>query len=146
MLSDLTGAIPASDSNSPATSAESATVRIRLLGALEASLLRSQKALLRLDLEGIHRGTREQVGLVAELAAIPMRCAGEPTDVLAGEIRQGEVRTLQAARVQAALLARGRAKLRMLANMLAGPGVNYGPFPGRDWKPARVLAPAKRES
>lgn len=112
-------------------------MRLGLLAALEASLLGSQKALVSLDLEGIHRGTREQVDLVAKLAATWPRSTVGPSSVLAHERRQCELRTLQAARVQAALLSRLQSKLRVMANMLAGPSVIYGPLACFGWKQVR---------
>jgi hypothetical protein len=44
------------------------------------------------------------------------------------ELRRSCQRVLEATRLQAALLARARTKLRVLANMLAGQSVNYGPL------------------
>ena len=118
--------------------------RLQLLRELEASLSGSRRALLALDLAGIEQGTREQVGLVRELERFPeremqiprpaqelkkrMQESGEvPTcsQEVAEEVRRCEQSVLQAARVQAALLARARRKLRILANMLAGPSLNY---------------------
>lgn len=43
------------------------------------------------------------------------------------ELRQGERRVWEALRLQSALLARARAKLRVLSNILAGPSANYSP-------------------
>jgi len=122
--------------------------RLQLLRDLEASLGGSRQALLALDLAGIEQGTREQVGLVRELQKYPeMRMprprlgqtgkrreggtqetgAEVPTwsREMAEDVRRCEEAVLQAARVQAALLARARRKLRILANMLAGPSLNY---------------------
>ena|SRR5271166_5903309 len=138
MLTEFTGASSLSLKNSASTPTDSAAVRLGLLGALEASLLVSQRALVSLDLEGIHRGTREQVDLVAKLAATWPRSAVGPSSVLAQETRQCELQTLQAARVQAALLSRLQSKLRVMANMLAGPSVIYGPLAGTGWKQARA--------
>jgi hypothetical protein len=114
--------------------------RLQLLRELEASLGGSRQALLALDLAGIEQGTREQVALVRELQKFPEMQTGErheggtqetgaevPTwsRETAEDVRRCEEAVLQAARVQAALLARARRKLRILANMLAGPSLNY---------------------
>ncbi len=109
-----------------------------ILRELEASLLGSQIAVVRLDLEGIERGTREQIELVAKLAALPQRVAAAQKNFLSSPVRECGLETLQAARVQAALLARVRSKLRVLGNMLAGPSSTYGPFGGANREPARV--------
>jgi hypothetical protein len=139
MPNDFTGAtsvLPRSLLPTPEDPAE----RMGLMFELETSLLASQTAVVRLDLEGIHRGTREQAALVAKLAAMwPCSTAG-PSSVLAQELRQCELRTLQAARVQAALLSRSRSKLRIMANMLAGPSVTYGPLAVTDFQPAPALS------
>ncbi len=128
-----------------------APTRLKLLRELESSLRGSRQALLALDLAGIEQGTREQVGLVRELQRLPRRgiqMAGPALEQrskgregetkkngaselpawsreAAEEVRRSEEAVLQAARVQAALLARARRKLRILANMLAGPSLNY---------------------
>ena len=47
-------------------SAEQARARLAIMGELHTSLLASCEALLALDLGGITRGTREQVGLSAQ--------------------------------------------------------------------------------
>ena len=123
----------------------------------------SRKALLALDLAGIERGTREQVvelgwrdiGVLANIAR-----SGSAADEPAA--RFAAARTLRwnsngrtCSRTEAkrelefckpALCSRrywrGRgAKLRVLANMLAGPSVNYGPPCA-----ARNVAPAPRLS
>jgi hypothetical protein len=122
--------------------------RLQLLRELEASLGGSRQALLALDLAGIEQGTCEQVALVRELQKFPEMRMPRPRLGQTGERREGgtqetgsevptwsretaedvrrcEEAVLQAARVQAALLARARRKLRILANMLAGPSLNY---------------------
>ena len=53
------------------------------------------------------------------------------TPGLREKFRRHSDRILEAARVQAALLARAQSKLRVLANMLAGPSIIYGPLPGQ---------------
>jgi hypothetical protein len=45
------------------------------------------------------------------------------------ELRNCALRICHAIRLQAALLVRLQNKLRVLANMLAGPGLTYGPPP-----------------
>jgi len=102
--------------------------RLKLLQDLEASLNGSRRALLALDLAAIEQGTREQVGLVLEMQRLcerTLRSETAPQQEIAEEIRRSEEAVLQAARVQAALLARAQRKLRILANMLAGPSLNY---------------------
>jgi hypothetical protein len=115
--------------------------RRALLRELEASLEGSRKALLALDLAGIERGTREQEGLLREFEAVlrhrmngaahapePEGEPGpEPEPEPEEETRRSGNRILEAARLQAALLVRAQCKLRVLANMLAGPSVTYGP-------------------
>jgi hypothetical protein len=119
-------------------------VRLALARALEASLDGSRKALLEGDLAGIERGTSNQIGLLRGFAAVLQRAKGAPATrrkpaeagALEGaharrleeELRHSENRSLDALRLQAALLVRARAKLRVLGNMLAGPSVPYGPF------------------
>ena len=108
--------------------------RLALMGELEASLHASRKALLALNLTGIELGTREQVGLLRKLEAALQRSMVPPgrqnayAPELEDETRRCGHRILQAARLQAALLARARAKLRVVANMLAGQSVTYGPL------------------
>lgn len=136
-------------------SAEQARVRLAIMGELHTSLLASCEALLALDLGGITRGTREQVGLSARLAremgqetqcAVqdkplaqnqpgPYFAAGSPAlnakkrAEITEELKQSRDRVWQALRLQSAILARALAKLRVLANAVAGPSVNYGPPP-----------------
>ncbi len=115
-----------------------------LMRELEGSLDASRKALLALDLNGIERGTREQGGLIRKLEAV-LQPSGRPRArekhredqacdssasacELEAERTQCQNRILEATRLQAALLARARYKLRVLANMLAGCSVNYGPL------------------
>jgi hypothetical protein len=113
-----------------------------LMAALEAGLEESRKALLALDLAGLVKGTREQVLLSRELAAVlyengqSAAVAGPPD--LAGELgrQQMEIdqvrimgrRIIGAIRLQHALLARSQSKLRVMANMRAGPSAAYGPM------------------
>ena len=122
---------------------------------LEASLRRSREALLALDLAGIEAGTREQVSLFREfdallrrsLAAVAATRTTETTSSglraqpeLEEELRRSRDRILDALRLQAALLARAQSKLRILANMLAGPTVPYyGPSLAGDRGLARAL-------
>jgi hypothetical protein len=115
-----------------------------LIGELEASLHASRKALLALDLAGIERETREQVRSIRNLEDVLARsmaprvrgsCMTKERAVRSGnspepeeELRRSCQRVLEATRLQAALLARARTKLRVMANMLAGQSVNYGPL------------------
>jgi hypothetical protein len=135
-----------SDSRSDEMSDDLARPRqaLLLMRELEGSLDASRKALLALDLNGIERGTREQVGLIRKLEAV-LHSSGRPrvqekqregqafdssasACELEAERTQCQSRILQATRLQAALLARARYKLRVLANMLAGCSINYGPL------------------
>ncbi len=126
---------------------------LALLTQLEASLQRSREALLAMDLSGIERGTFEQATLAREVAAslrtrVPLPASGSllrqkarpgpafcetaldaglEEGRLQGELFRSAHRILQASRLQAALLARARGKLRVLANVLAGPSALYGP-------------------
>jgi hypothetical protein len=136
---------PAAWRNPPASPGERIDdflrVRLAVIAALEASLQRSRKALLAMDLDGIEGGTREQIGFARDLAAAHRALtppAGGPgkntlailpayTAALLEELSRGESRLREAGRLQAALLARARYKLRVLANMLAGASVTYGP-------------------
>jgi hypothetical protein len=116
--------------------------RLALMPALEASLRRSREALVAMNLEGIERGTREQVGFISELKAASQRKllpggSRQPQEnrelvfsasaVELEELRQIENRVREAARLQSALLARARYKLRVLANMLVGLSKTYRP-------------------
>lgn len=134
-------------------SEEHARARLALMGELHTSLSGSCEALLALDLAGIARGTREQVELSVQLARVmtqgnqrmmkdesraqnqfaPTLAAAsavleaETRDRTREELEQSQDRVLHALRLQSAILRRARAKLRVLANALAGPSVNYGP-------------------
>lgn len=115
----------------------------KVLSQLEQSLQRSREALLTLACAGLERETAEQRGLVLQFQDVVRRCAqssagrdsfggqreAELNTELNEEIRLCQSRVWMAARVQAALLSRAQAKLRMLAHMQAGPSVVYGPFP-----------------
>jgi hypothetical protein len=124
------------------TAEDSTRLRLALLGELEASLDASRKALLALDLAGIELGTREQVGLLRKLEAVLGRGTVQPG--LEDETRRSGQRILQAARLQWALLARARAKLRVLANMLAGQNVSYGPLVARNSAPLQAFGQKSR--
>jgi hypothetical protein len=122
--------------------------RLELLRELEASLLRSRKALLALDLTGIEQGTREQIGLVRAMASsgqLEIKMRTEKNDSLADsqeiatELKRCVARVLQASRVQAALLDRMQRKLRILGNMLAGPSSIYGCLLAKHNAPAPVV-------
>jgi hypothetical protein len=154
MQTNLTPAPQLSSQGRSVMAERFAPERLQLLRGLELSLSGSRQALLALDLAGIEQGTREQVGLVRELQKFPeremrmrrLRPGFEPEQTserreggteetgaevppwsgeMAEDVRRCEEAVLQAARVQAALLARARRKLRILANMLAGPSLNY---------------------
>ena len=113
--------------------------RLALMGELEASLDASRKALLALDLAGIELGTREQIGLLRNLEAVRQRSTLACPAELEHETRRCGHRILQAARLQSAILARARAKLRVVANMLAGQSVTYGPLVARNAAPLRAF-------
>jgi hypothetical protein len=136
-------AVPAS-AGEPADEAGAAF--LAWMEQLEASLLGSHRALLALDLAGIERGTCEQAALLRKLTAKKLigkfgmvrRQSGDAVFHLPGhavelgrELRRSGTRVLAAARLQSALLARAQTKLRVLANMLAGPSVDYGPLLAR---------------
>jgi hypothetical protein len=122
-------------------------LRMSWMQALETALHRSLRALIDLDLEGLRSATAEQILLAGELAMIVSRDsraqknpepAGDdkpPIFVFAadlpGELRSSEKRILDALRLQSAVLARSQRKQRVLANMLAGAGLPYGPLPAR---------------
>jgi hypothetical protein len=142
--------------NALETAEDLVRLRLALMGELEASLDASRKSLLALNLTGIELGTREQVGLLRNLEAVLRRSMAapgrekQPTEdrtqawlayapELEDETRRCCHRILQAARLQAALLARARAKLRVVANMLAGQSVTYGPLVARDSAPLRAF-------
>jgi hypothetical protein len=115
-----------------------------LLRDLELSLHRSRKALLALDLAGIEFETGEQRRRLRELAPLlwpgrelagaGIRLDGEKESASDRDPAHGAASLssakaiLEAARLQAALLRRAQGKMRVLANMLAGSAVTYGPF------------------
>jgi hypothetical protein len=132
---------------------------IAVTGELQASLERGRKAMLALDLEGIERETGKQAGLIREFESLQRPGAGTrasekqeeeekeadddegeqeeeflfsaATPGLREKFRRHADRILEATRLQAALLARAQSKLRVLANILAGPSVIYSPLPGQ---------------
>jgi len=122
-------------------------IALPLLRQLEVSLCHSQTALLALDLVGIERETGEQIGLSQKIAAEVRRGTESTARVRESEVErrasasvgrapempeefaQTVSRVFEALRLQTALLARARGKLRVLANMLADPSVTYGPLP-----------------
>ena len=166
MQTDSTSARQFSSESGPVMVERFTPERLKLLRELEASLRGSRQALLALDLAGIEQGTREQVGLVRELQRFPepwmkmpgpgarleQRSEGRENETrgtgtserpawsreMAAEVRRSEEAVLQAARVQAALLARAQRKLRILANMLAGPTLNYGRLFAKAGGPASI--------
>jgi hypothetical protein len=149
MPTELISAAGLPSANLVPTTDEGARSALALIGELEASLRASRKALLALDLAGIERETREQVRSIRKLEGVLARSmaprvrgscmakdraplhSGNPPELEPGpeeELRRSCHRVLEATRLQAALLARARTKLRVLANMLAGQSVNYGPL------------------
>jgi hypothetical protein len=110
---------------------------ITLLCELEASLEGSRKALLALDLASLESGTREQAGLIMRFEPLrrqreEYRVFIEPANIKPAnasarqaELRHCAHRVREATRLQAALLARAQAKLRVLGNRLAGPSATY---------------------
>lgn len=125
--------------NALETAEDFARLGLELMGELEASLDGSRKALLALDLAGIEMRTREQVGLLRRLEAVRQRSMLADPPAQRDETKRCGNRILQAARLQAALLARARAKLRVVANMLAGQSVTYGPLVAISTAPPRVF-------
>ncbi len=129
-------------------SGEALVARLALMTQLEASLRRSRASLLALDLEGIRLGTSEQIQLARSLAALsqPSR-ENAPASEAEGErgknsgpahaCRAGAQVILDLVRMHAALLRRAQSKLRVLANMLAGPSATYGPFTARTFETPR---------
>lgn len=135
---------------------EIATLRLELMRQLQASLTKSHRAMLELDLASIRQATAEQAGLsrqlaeliwpgleppiikrtILERAFIGRAFAGERAPVSTGcaprlhaELKEIEREVRQALLLQSALLGRARHKLRVMANMLADPSRNYGPVP-----------------
>jgi hypothetical protein len=120
-----------------------------LMAELETSLDCSRQALLALDLAGVTRQTEQQVELIRKLEKFLPRGMLAPASerhseedampLVDEEVRRNANRIVEAARLQAALLRRAQCKLRIMANMLAGPNVTYGPF--RGWNEAPTAAP-----
>ncbi len=117
---------------------------LAILVKLDESLAASHKALLALDLDAIEHRTCQQIALVKDLA-VSLEAAKSIADAEAPagrltqsfrclargireELRDKAIRVRHAARLQLALLARAHRKLRMLANVLAGPKNSYGNF------------------
>jgi hypothetical protein len=112
---------------------------LSFMSEMETSLAGSRKALGALDLAGIEQGTSDQTGLIANFGkAFCQRCLEGGThgdrhdstaasDEIVRELRQSQSRLLQAARLQAALLARVQRKTRVLANLLTGTDGFYSP-------------------
>jgi len=117
-----------------------------LLRELEASLQRSIRAILLMDAAVLEGETRQQIGLMRAISVATPRTdpgllANGRTESakmeldgrewadpeLLDKVRQGRGRIIEAVRLQAALLSRARGKLQVLANMLSGPSVLYGP-------------------
>lgn len=145
--------IRALDAHAPAADGDGLLrLRLAVLRAFEASFERSQGALRTLDLTRIERATADQIVLIRKFRAtwgnasereFDFELSGELKEEIKQEIRRSAQRILQALRLQAALLARQNGKLRVLANMLAGPGVPYGDWLARRGSgDARVAPPA----
>ena len=134
MSSDLTVCIPSP--NAERLADESIPARLAWMGELEASLDGSRKALLALDLSGIERGTREQVGLIRKFEGMKVDSIARAPD-LEKELRRQGTTIMGAVRLQAALLARAQGKLRVLANMLAGTSADYGQLLARQGRGQR---------
>ncbi|MGA7216977.1 MAG: hypothetical protein WBX38_01600 [Candidatus Sulfotelmatobacter sp.] len=129
-------------------SGEALVARLGLMTQLEASLRCSRASLLALDLEGIRLGTSEQIQLARSLAALSRPSRGNaPASEGESEraknsglllaCRASAQNILELVRVHAALLRRAQSKLRVLANMLAGPSATYGPFTARTFETPR---------
>jgi len=122
--------------------------RLALMRFLQSSLDDSRRALVALDLAAIERGTLEQRELILRLAeeigwqgelmtravaSPPERDSGRadrrPRLDLDDELCRSQLGVLQAVKVQSALLDRMRKKSRVLANLLAGLSMSYGPSP-----------------
>jgi len=136
--------IPDADTSAVTQDNEPVRTRLVFMRQLLASLSASRKALLGMDLAAIEQGTREQSGLSRVLAemvrsrrlsviqsctstqehAAGLVCDSDP----GGELKRTESEVMQALRLQSALLARVQRKMRVMANMLADPSLNYGPW------------------
>lgn len=142
--SNLVGSV--APANTRTSTDESVPVVFVWMEELEASLLGSHRALLALDLAGMEQRTREQADLIGKFNAI-RRQSGDAAPGLPAhtpgwekEFQRSRRRILEAVRLQAALLARAQSKLRVLANMMAGPSIDYGQLLAQkgtglwDWK------------
>jgi len=133
--SNLTGNVVPVNEGMPAN--ESGATLLAWMGELEASLKVSHEALLKLDLARIEYRTSEQASLMGKLDAVRKQSEDGALGLAAHapgparELRACGTRILEAARLQSALLARAQGKLRVLGNMLAGPGADYGPLLAR---------------
>ncbi len=111
--------------------------RLALHLALEASLEKSRKALLALDLAGLVIETREQILLARSVAVLDasrgsaVRIEWRPgrNDLISTQtleqLRASALRVQSTIRLQLALLVRSHQKLRVMANMLAGTSAPY---------------------
>jgi len=141
--------------SSPKRSVARATAQLALMRDLASSLEGSHKALVALDLAGLVRETAEQAALIRKLKALAAEGAlrtrqaatsraKNSSPVLDPEITHCAVRIREATRLQAALLARLQGKLRVLANMLAGPGATYDLVPAANGAALHPFASVRR--
>ncbi len=132
----MTGLVPAASTGTN----EILRSRLVLHLAVEASLEKSRKALLALDLGGLATQTREQILLSRCLAALnewsgvnggTQQLARDEGCLVSAQtveqVRASALRVQSAIRLQLAILSRLRHKLRVMANMLAETGAPYGP-------------------
>jgi hypothetical protein len=110
---------------SEAEAGENQASLFALIERLQASLERDARALLALDLTRIRQETAEQAIMSGELKSKLAQL--QPPQAHSRELAQKARRVLEASRLQLALLARSQRKLRVMANMLAGPSADYGP-------------------
>lgn len=120
--------------------------RLLLMRRLRDSLGRGSRALVALDLIGMERETREQAEILKIISKSVVeapqgnhslnRSAGPVCD-LSDELSKTENAVRQGLQLHAALLRRSQHKLRVMANMLADPALNYpSPFaPGGRFSP-----------
>ncbi len=101
--------------------------QVRLIGALEGVLQRSAAPPETPERSTENPADNPVQNQAAQNQAVQNRASGWPAGgaELEEELRRRGGRIREAARLQLALLARSRCKMRILANMLAGPRANY---------------------